>query len=71
VTARVAPGEVVTMRRDVQSGGSNAASTSSLWLELGTGEATSVDVTVQWPSGRMSTLMDVPADGYRVIVETE
>ena len=44
------------MIREVVSGSSNAASTSSLELEFGTGLATTALVEVLWPSGRTTTM---------------
>ena len=41
----------ITMMREVVSGSSNAASTSSLELEFGLGQATEADVFIEWPSG--------------------
>jgi hypothetical protein len=43
-----------TQMKDVVSGSSNAASTSSLELEFGLGGAASAQVEVRWPSGRVS-----------------
>ena len=48
------PGELLT--REVASGSSNAASTSSLELEFGLGLATSATATIHWPSGREMVL---------------
>ena len=49
----VAPGE--TQHREVVSGHGNAATTSSLAIEVGLRLATSATVRVRWPSGRVST----------------
>ncbi|BCX47989.1 phosphoesterase PA-phosphatase [Haloferula helveola] len=50
----IEPGE--TMMREVVSGSSNAASTSSLDVEFGTGLATTATVDITWPDGRTSSL---------------
>ncbi|MDD9936563.1 MAG: CRTAC1 family protein [Myxococcales bacterium] len=62
---------LVTMRRDLQSGGSNATSSGSMWLRFGLGLAETADVTIQWPSGRMTTLMGVAADSHLRVTETD
>jgi hypothetical protein len=71
VTADVAGEGPVTMRRDLQSGRGNATSSSSMWVRFGLGQASSADVTIQWPSGRMTTLDDVAADSFVEVLETE
>jgi hypothetical protein len=51
-------------------GGSSYMSMDSLDLEFGLGRVTDIDeITVIWPSGRIQTLTDVPAD--RVLQITE
>ena len=45
-----------TQIQEVRSGSSNAASTSSLILEFGVGQATRADVTVEWASGATTLL---------------
>ena len=54
--------------REVVSGSSNAASTSSLELDFGIGQADSATVEVLWPSGRRTTLT-VGADQYIALQE--
>ena|GEM_PF-1790781 len=56
---------------EVLSGHSNAASTSSLEAELGLGIASSVDLEVVWPSGRVTNLEAVAADQHLVVDEAE
>ena len=56
------------MIREVVSGSSNAASTSSLELEFGLGLATEAQVEILWPSGRR-TMIDVVADQFLAVQE--
>lgn len=56
------------MIREVASGTSNAASTSSLELEFGLGLATTAEVEILWPSGRRTNLT-VTADQFLSIEE--
>ena len=60
------PGESQT--REVLSGSSNAASTSSLELEFGLGSALASRVTILWPSGRQVNL-NIAGGVQTVIVE--
>ena len=55
--------------REVVSGSSNAASTSSLELEFGVGLATEVAVRILWPSGRRTTAFNVAVDRFLVVDE--
>ena len=55
--------------REVLSGSSNAASTSSLALELGLRFATTANVVVRWPSGRSTRHNNVAADQCLTITE--
>jgi len=71
VTAATNGATPVTMRRDLQSGGSNATSSGDMWLRFGVGVASTADVTIQWPSGRMTTLNGVAVDQYLTVTETE
>jgi hypothetical protein len=63
---QIEPGELLT--REVASGSSNAASTSSLELEFGLGLATSAEATILWPSGREMQL-DLSADQQLIVSE--
>lgn len=54
-------GPTVTQVREVRSGGSNAASTSSLELHFGLGDADDVFAQVDWPSGRTTIIRFYPA----------
>ncbi|MGI9428227.1 MAG: CRTAC1 family protein [Bythopirellula sp.] len=54
--------------REVVSGSSNAASTSSMELEFGLGSATVAEVEIFWPSGRRSNL-SVAADQFLAVPE--
>ncbi len=56
--------------KDVVSGSSNAASTSSLELEFGLGLASSAMVEVRWPSG-VTTMHEIARDAFVVIHEAE
>ncbi len=58
-----------TLIREVQSGSSNAASTSSLEVEVGLGKALQADVTVYWPSGRVTDMGTIAADEFVVVHE--
>jgi hypothetical protein len=62
-------GTLTRLRRDVTSGESNSASTSSLSLHFGVGEATLVDIDVAWPSGEESHLGEVQTDQFMLIEE--
>ncbi len=53
--------------REVVSGSSNAASTSSLDLEFGLGQAEQAFVTVLWADGRISELGLIDADQFLVL----
>jgi len=64
---QVEPGEMLI--REVVSGSSNAASTSSLGLEFGLGLATQAVVRVVFPSGRVMTFLAL-ADQYLLVDET-
>ena len=64
---RVVIGDDVLIR-EVLSGSSNAASTSSLDVEVGLGDATAATVQVLWPSGRTTTLQ-LAADQFVTITE--
>lgn len=57
------------LRRDVTSGDSNSASTSSLVLHFGLGTAKNVSVEVAWPSGAATELDSVAVDQQLVISE--
>ena len=59
-----------TMMREVHSGSSNAASTSSLELEFGLGQGDEAMITVIWPSGRVTVIGGVGVNQYMTIVET-
>lgn len=61
----------ITQRRDVISGSGNAGSTSALDLRFGVGRATSADVTVRWPSGRVSRLAGTPTNRFLTIRERD
>ena len=54
--------------REVVSGSSNAASTSSMELEFGLGSATDAAVEILWPSGRR-TMLDVASDQFLEVRE--
>lgn len=54
--------------REVVSGSSNAASTSSLELEFGTGQATELVLEVLWPSGKR-TAVEIGADQHLLLDE--
>lgn len=56
------------MLREVLSGSSNAASTSSLDVEVGLGQATVADVEILWPSGRRLQ-MTLDADQFLTMRE--
>lgn len=56
------------MIREVVSGSSNAASTSSLELEFGLGIASDAEVEILWPSGR-KTILNVTADQFLDVKE--
>ena len=59
-------GTIERQIREVVSGSSNAASTSSLELEFGLGTATKASLRIFWPSGRVSSV-DLEADFcYRI-----
>lgn len=64
-------GTLSRLRRDVTSGDSNSASTSSLALHFGVGKATSVDVEIHWPSGEQSWLSAVDTNQFMVVEEPE
>jgi len=57
------------LTREVVSGSSNAASTSSLEVEVGLGQATTVDIEIHWPSGHDTLLVGVPVNRHLLIVE--
>ncbi|MEM8943903.1 MAG: FG-GAP-like repeat-containing protein [Planctomycetota bacterium] len=54
--------------REVVSGSSNAASTSSMELEFGLGLASEAAVEILWPSGR-KTMLNVAADQFMEVTE--
>ncbi len=56
------------MIREVVSGSSNAASTSSLELEFGLGLADTAEIEILWPSGR-KTVFDATADQFLSVKE--
>ena len=58
-----------TQRRDVFAGGHSCASTRDYIAHFGVGAATSVDVTVYWPSGRDTNLTGQAVDRLLVIRE--
>ena len=55
--------------REVLSGSSNAASTSSLDLEFGIGLADEVVIEILWPSGRRTVLEGIAADSQLAVAE--
>lgn len=57
--------------REVQTGSSNAASTSSLQLEFGLGLADRAEVVVHWPSGRVTDLGVIAADDFLTVHELQ
>ncbi len=58
-----------TRMEQVVSGHSQATSSSSLALEIGTGKATEVDLRIVWASGREHVIEDVATDQFLVYNE--
>jgi hypothetical protein len=55
---------------DEVRGGGSYLSQNDLRLHFGLGSATTIDsVEVRWPSGKVDTLKDIPADKIYTIVE--
>ena len=69
VTASVDGGTPVTQLREVVSGAGNAGSTSELIQTFGLGYATTADVEVRWPSGRVLQLEDVAVNQLLTLKE--
>jgi len=69
VWARPSTGDGPTQLRELRSG-NNFASQNPTRLHFGLGAVTRVDVTVRWPSGSLSTLRDLPANGHVRIEES-
>ncbi len=65
--SQIDPGE--TQYKEVVSGSSNAASTSSLVLEYGIGLAPNATVQVQWPSGAVSNFNNVGRNQCAIVLE--
>lgn len=63
-----ANGETIVQTSEVL-GSSSFLSMSSLDAHFGVGAADSVDVTVEWPSGRTTTLNDVDVNQLRELTE--
>jgi len=61
-------GETVTQTNEVL-GSSSFLSMSSLDVHFGVGSANSVDVTVEWPSGRTTTLNEVDVNQLQELTE--
>lgn len=71
VTADVDGFGEMTQMREVVSGNGNAASTASLALEFGLGSATTADISVEWPSGRVQKLNNTATNQFLTITESQ